>query len=375
MIEQATTGDARAPVGLFKRLGAEHPAVLWGAAFVLLLGLPLLTLNGYQQYLLDLIMINIILAVGLNIVKGFAGQVNVGHLALAAIGAYTSAVLSTKFGFSFWFALPTAMLVTGLVGALVGVPSFKLEGAYLALATLGLAESVRLFIGVTDYLGGSIGYGDIPPPMLVGYSLGNFLHGLAGYLGGSIAYADIPPPMPVLYSLGNYYAYYYIVMPIAVFGIYMSFCILRSDLGRAFKALREDSLAAAASGINVRKYKALAFIISAVYAGCAGSLAAHMSPGFIHPDDYNITQMVTVILMVVFGGLGHIWGGVIGAVLITIIYNWTREYYQYELIIFGMIVVLTVIYMPRGIGGYIDRYLATRRFVALRKGQANDRAA
>ena len=320
-------------------------------------------------------MINIILAVGLNIVKGFAGQVNVGHLALAAIGAYTSAVLSTKFGFSFWFALPTAMLVTGLVGALVGVPSFKLEGAYLALATLGLAESVRLFIGVTDYLGGSIGYGDIPPPMLVGYSLGNFLNGVTGFLGGSIAYGDIPSPTLVLYSLGNYYAYYYIVMPIAVFGIYMSFCILRSDLGRAFKALREDSLAAAASGINVRKYKALAFVLSAVYAGCAGSLAAHMSPGFIPPDDYNITQMITVILMVVFGGLGHIWGGVIGAVLITIIYNWTREYYQYELIIFGMIVVLTVIYMPRGIGGYIDRYLATRRFVALRKGQANDRAA
>jgi branched-chain amino acid transport system permease protein len=342
-VSEQATGGTPVSTGFLKRVTAAHPAVLWGAAFVLLLGLPALTMNGYQQYLLDLIMINIILAVGLNIVKGFAGQVNVGHLALAAIGAYTSAVLSTKFGFSFWLALPTAMLVTGLVGALVGVPSFKLEGAYLALATLGLAESVRLFIGVTDYLGGSIGYSDIPPPMI-----------------GSV-------------SLGSYYAYYYVAMPIAVLGIYVSFCILRSDLGRSFKALREDSLAAAATGINVRKYKSLAFVISAVYAGCAGSLAAHMSPGFIHPDDYNITQMITVILMVVFGGLGHIWGGVIGAVLITIIYNWTRAYYQYELIIFGMIVVLTVIYMPRGIGGYIDRYLATRRFVALRKGQASDR--
>jgi len=343
-VSEQATGGTPISVGILKRLTAAPPAVLWGGAFVVLLVLPALTLNGYQQYLLDLIMINIILAVGLNIVKGFAGQVNVGHLALAAIGAYTSAVLSTKFGVSFWLALPTAMLVTGLVGALVGVPSFKLEGAYLALATLGLAESVRLFIGVTDYLGGSIGYSDIPAPMLGGY------------------------------SLGSYYAYYYIVMPIAVLGIYMSFCILRSDLGRAFKALREDSLAAAATGINVRKYKSLAFVISAVYAGCAGSLAAHMSPGFIHPDDYNITQMITVILMVVFGGLGHIWGGVIGAVLITIIYNWTRAYYQYELIIFGMIVVLTVIYMPRGIGGYIDRYITTRRFLALRKGQASDRA-
>ena len=118
-----------------------------------LLALPLAVANGYQQYLLDLIMINIVLAVGLNIVKGFAGQVNVGHVALAAIGAYTSAVLSTKFGLPFWFALPLATLATGIVGAIVGVPSFRLEGAYLALATLGLAESVRIFIAVTDYLG------------------------------------------------------------------------------------------------------------------------------------------------------------------------------------------------------------------------------
>jgi branched-chain amino acid transport system permease protein len=338
-VSEEATGGAPISIGLVRRIAAAHPALPWAAGFAVLLALPFLVLNGYQQYLLNLIMINIILAVGLNIVKGFAGQVNVGHLALAAIGAYTSAVLSTKFGFSFWLALPTAMLVTGAVGALVGVPSFQLEGAYLALATLGLAESVRIFIGVTDYLGGSIGYGDIPPPSIAGY------------------------------SLGTYYAYYYIVMPIALLGIYVSFCILRSDVGRSFKALREDSVAAAASGINVRKYKSLAFIISALYAGCAGSLAAHMTPGFIHPDDYNVTQMVTVILMVVFGGLGHIWGGVIGAVLITIIYNWTRAYYQYELILFGMIVVLTVMYMPRGIGGYIDRYLATRRFLVLRKAK------
>ena len=170
-------------------------------------------------------------------------------------------------------------------------------------------------------------------------------------------------------------AYYYVVMPIAVVGTYIAFSILRSDVGRAFKAIREDTLAAAASGINVRKYKLLAFVISALYAGCAGSLAAHMAPGFIHPDDYNLTRMVTVILMVVAGGLGHVWGGVIGAALITLIAEWTRAYYQYEFIIFGMIVVLTMMYMPRGIGGYIDRRLATRRFVALRTGKAAAKAS
>jgi branched-chain amino acid transport system permease protein len=160
-----------------------------------------------------------------------------------------------------------------------------------------------------------------------------------------------------------------------VVGTYLAFTILRSDVGRAFKAIREDPLAAAASGINVRKYKSLAFVLSALYAGCAGSLAAHMAPGFIHPDDYNLTRMVIVILMVVLGGLGHVWGGVIGAAAITLVAEWTRAYYQYEFIIFGMIVVLTMMYLPRGIGGYVDRWLATRRFVALRAAKAGDGAA
>src|SRR6516164_5417799 len=330
--------------GLLARAIATRPGFRWGAAFALLLAFPLAIANGYQQYLVDLIMINIVLAVGLNIVKGFAGQVNVGHVALAAIGAYTSAVLSIKFGLPFWFALPLATLATGLVGAIVGVPSFRLEGAYLALATLGLAESVRIFIAVTDYLGASVGYGDIPAPIIAGW------------------------------RLDAYAAYYYVVMPVAVIGTYIAFSILHSDVGRAFKAIREDTLAAGASGINVRKYKILAFVISALYAGCAGSLPAHMAPGFIHPDDYNLTRMITAILMVVAGGLGHVWGGVIGAIMITLVAEWTRSYYQYEFIIFGLIVVLTMLYMPRGIGGYIDRRVAIRRFMALRTGKAAAKA-
>jgi branched-chain amino acid transport system permease protein len=301
--------------------------------------LPWVAFNDYQRYLLDLILINVILAVGLNIVKGFAGQVTVGHVALMAIGAYTSAVLATKFGAPFWFALPGAMLMTAVAGAIVGIPSFRLEGAYLALATLGLAESVRIFISATDYLGASVGYSDIPPPSLFGTPLNSFR------------------------------SYYFVVMPLAVAGVYFSFCMLRSNIGRAFKALREDPLAAAASGINVRKYKSLAFIVSALYAGCAGSLAAHMSPGFLHPNSYTVVEMVTVLLMVVLGGIGHVWGGIIGAIVVTIIYDLTREYYQYQLLIFGLVIVLTVMFMPTGIGGIIDRYLVNRGFAAIRKAR------
>jgi branched-chain amino acid transport system permease protein len=313
----------------------------WALGAVVMAALPWLTFNNYQHYLLNIMMINIILAVGLNVVKGFCGQVTVGHIALAAIGAYSSAVLTVNFGFSFWLALPCAMLIAGLAGIVVGVPSFRLEGAYLALATLGLAEAVRIFISATNYLGAAEGFGNIPAPRI-----GSFV-------------------------MDDHIVYYYITMPLALLGIYISFSILRSDVGRAFRAVREDVTAAAAVGVDVRKYKLLAFVISAMYAGCAGSLIAHLAPGFLHPNSFTIVEMVTVLLMIVMGGIGHIWGGVIGAVIVTIVFDLTREWQQYQLIAFGMVVVLTVIYLPRGIGGLIDRYLARRRFVAIRKARSD----
>ena len=255
MSEDGAARAAPATEGALMRVTPVRQATPWLIGLAILIPLPWLAANEYQHYLLNVICINVILAVGLNIVKGFAGQITVGHIALAAIGAYTSAVMAVKFGLPFWMALPIAVAVTGLAGIVVGIPSFRLEGAYLALATLGLAESVRIFISATDYLGAAIGFGDIPPP----------------FIGG------VP--------IERHIEYYYLVMPLALISIYFSFSILRSDIGRSFQALREDALAAAASGINVRKYKLLAFLISALYAGAAGSLAAHMSPGFIHPNN------------------------------------------------------------------------------------------
>src|SRR5262245_35774134 len=274
--DMAKSGEPQQSGASGPGFGSVHPLLPWLAACVLLLPLPFFLMNAYTQFVVNVICINIILAVGLNIVKGFAGQVTVGHIALAAIGAYSSAVLSTKLGLPFWGALPCAMLITALAGAIVGIPSLRLEGAYLALATLGLAESVRIAISGTDFLGAAVGYEGIPPP----------------YLGP--------------WSLGSHRAYYYVVMPLALLGLYFSFSILRSDIGRAFKSIREDPLAAAASGVNVPKYKVIAFVLSALYAGCAGSLQAHMSPGFMHPNSYTITEMVTLMLMVGFGGLGQI---------------------------------------------------------------------
>ena len=319
---------------------AARRAAGWLAAFALLLALPRLAANEYQVYLLNIICVNVLLCVGLNIVKGFAGQVTVGHIGLYAIGAYSSALLALNLGLPFWLTLPAAMVITMLAGVVVGIPSFRLEGAYLALATLGLGETVRITITVTESLGSTQGIGGIPSPVFFGRELDTATE------------------------------YYHIALPLTLVGIYLSFSILRSSTGRAFKAVREDPLAAAAAGVPVRRCKLLAFVLSAAYAGCAGALKAHLAPGYIHPNNFTIIEMVTLLLMVVLGGIGNIWGGVIGAVIVTILYDLTREYYQYQLLIFGMTIVLTVLFMPKGIGGVVSRRLAVAKFVRARGGHA-----
>ena len=321
---------------ILNQLRGIHPLIPWFIAALILIPLPWLMVNSYHVYLANTICIMILLSVGLNIVKGFCGQVTVGHIGIYAIGAYTSGVLSVNFGQPFLISLLASVLVAVLAGIVVAVPSFRLEGAYLALVTLGLGESVRIFISVTDYLGATNGFSGVPSP-----KIGEF-------------------------RFDSYEKYYFLVMPLMLLGVFFSFQILRSKLGRAFMAIREDPVSAAASGINVKRYKMTAFLISAIYAGFAGGLYAHMIPGYLNPRNFTIIEMVTLLLMVVLGGLGHIWGGIIGAIIVTIVYDITKDYYHYSLLLFGAVIVLTVLFMPRGIGGIIDRFISTRRFIALR---------
>ncbi len=321
---------------ILNQLRGIHPLIPWFIAALILTPLPWLMVNSYHVYLANTICIMILLSVGLNIVKGFCGQVTVGHIGIYAIGAYTSGVLSVNFGQPFLISLLASVLVCVLAGIVVAVPSFRLEGAYLALVTLGLGESVRIFISVTDYLGATNGFSGVPSP-----KIGEF-------------------------RFDSYEKYYFLVMPVMLLGVFFSFQILRSKLGRAFMAIREDPVSAAASGINVKRYKMTAFLISAIYAGFAGGLYAHMIPGYLNPRNFTIIEMVTLLLMVVLGGLGHIWGGIIGAIIVTIVYDITKDYYHYSLLLFGAVIVLTVLFMPRGIGGIIDRFISTRRFIALR---------
>ena len=317
----------------FKNIIRQYPFLGFIIAYLILLAVPSIFFTDlYQSHLASLIFINIIVAAGLNIVKGYCGQVTVGHVGLYAVGSYTAGCMFMYLGSDLWVTLPAAIVVTGLFGIAFGIPSFRLEGPYLALATLGGGEAIRLFIENGAFFNSTYGISSISQPVIFGVPF------------------DTPDK------------YYYISMPVMLIAVYFSYSILNSSVGRAFMSVKEDPISAAASGIDVKKYKLLAFILSAMFAGAAGAIYAHLPPGYIHPNNYTVIEMVTFLAMVVFGGLGHIWGGVIGAIIITIVYDLTRPLYEYQLFIFGLTIVLTILFMPKGIGGFIDKYFIDKRF-------------
>ena len=288
----------------FKKVISQYPFLGFIIAYLVLLCVPSIFFTDlYQSHLSSLIFINIIVAAGLNIVKGYCGQVTVGHVGLYAVGSYTAGCMFMYLGSDLWMTLPAAIIVTGLFGIAFGIPSFRLEGPYLALATLGGGEAIRLFIENGEFFNSTYGISSISQPVIFGVPF------------------DTPDK------------YYYISLPVMIIAVYFSYSILKSSIGRAFMSVREDPISAAASGIDIKKYKILAFILSAMFAGAAGAVYAHLPPGYIHPNNYTVIEMVTFLAMVVFGGLGHIWGGIIGAIIITIVYDLTRPLYEYQLFI------------------------------------------
>ena len=317
----------------FKKVISQYPFLGFIIAYLVLLCVPSIFFTDlYQSHLSSLIFINIIVAAGLNIVKGYCGQVTVGHVGLYAVGSYTAGCMFMYLGSDLWMTLPAAIIVTGLFGIAFGIPSFRLEGPYLALATLGGGEAIRLFIENGEFFNSTYGISSISQPVIFGVPF------------------DTPDK------------YYYISLPVMIIAVYFSYSILKSSIGRAFMSVREDPISAAASGIDIKKYKILAFILSAMFAGAAGAVYAHLPPGYIHPNNYTVIEMVTFLAMVVFGGLGHIWGGIIGAIIITIVYDLTRPLYEYQLFIFGLTIVLTILFMTKGIGGFIDKIFIDKRF-------------
>lgn len=295
---------------------------------------PFVDRNAYHVDLMTNVGIYVLLAMGLNVVVGFAGLLNLGYAAFFAIGAYTYAFLNLNLHWPFWCALPVSGVVSMLFGLVIGIPSIRVRGDYLAITTLGFGEIVRIaFNNLSEWTGGPNGLLGIARP-----SLGFF----------KFSVSAVP--------------YFYLVLFLVAVTAYLLFRMSDSKIGRALVAIREDELAASCMGVPTLRIKLLAFGLSAFIGGIAGCVYASKQT-IVTPDSFDFVLSVLILAMVVLGGMGNIWGAAIGALVLGILPELLRGFAAYRMLIFGVLMILMMIFRPQGILGsqLIRRELRPRR--------------
>jgi branched-chain amino acid transport system permease protein len=292
-------------------------------AILVLLVIPYLGLPSFILRIHILIMVYAALALGLNLPTGYTGQVSLGNAAFFAIGAYTSALLVTNAGWGFFAALPVAALLAGAAGLLVGLPSLRLSGSYLSIVTLGFAEIVRMIlINWHSMTNGPMGIRNIPRPFLFGMEL----------------------------SLRNGGAYY-LMLVILLLTALACHLIVRSKIGRAFIAIKEDELAATMMGIRTVRYKVLAFVLSAIISGIVGGFYAHFMR-YIDPNTFTFDTSILILSIVIFGGMGTLRGMFLGAILLISFPEVLRFLEEYRFVFYGLVLVLMMQFRPQGLLGW-----------------------
>lgn len=291
------------------------------AAVVLLLLVPQLPFgSSYPVYMLNLILIYCMAALGLQLLIGISGQISLGHAAFMAIGSYTSALLTAKLHLPFLVGLLAAALLTALIGFALGLPALRLHGPYLALATISFGTALPELLAKWEPLTG-------------------------GHAGMLVPTASIGPLV-----LGNEYSLYYLNLGVLIFLFWFSMNLLRSRFGRAWQSLRESEIAAQSMGVNLAFAKTSAFALSAAYGGIAGSLYAHLV-GFISPIDFNSFMSLQLLAMLVVGGLGSLPGSIVGATTVNLLLAFLSRTRGWSLIIEGILVIVTVWFLPTGLVG------------------------
>lgn len=336
---------------------ARDPRVAWLAwlALGLLLAvLPFLvdaSMGRTWVRILDFAMLYVMLALGLNIVVGFAGLLDLGYVAFYAMGAYLYAILaSPQFGIHlpFWALLPLGAGVACLFGVLLGAPTLRLRGDYLAIVTLGFGEIIRIFLNnlnaPVNITNGPQGINLIDPIRIAGHGLTRPIEILGVKLSGA-------------------HAHYYLFLMLTLLIIFIAMRLQDSRIGRAWAAIREDEVAAAAMGVNTRNMKLLAFAMGATFGGLGGGLFAALQ-GFVSPESFGLMESIMILCMVVLGGMGHIPGVILGALLLTLLPELLRYVgpLQQELLgqvlvdpadlrmlLFGMGLVLVMLFRPQGL--------------------------
>lgn len=288
-------------LGVLQRIGWVH------LIFLVLAVVPATGLPAYQFYIIERGIQNALAVLSLVVLLGYTGQLSLGQSGLVAVGAYTYGILCVNYGVSPWLSLLAAPLVAGLVGLILGIPSFKLTGPFLAVSTIAFSEIVRILILNTEkFTGGPFGLNKIP-----------------AILGG----------------LGLYYFMLGVAYLMAVGTLRLS----ESHIGLAFKAIREDEITAEVMGVNVRGMKLLAFVISSVLAGLSGVFFANLA-GYLNPDSFTFNESSTYLLMVVLGGMGNVTGGILSAFAVTSLPEVLRFMERGRMVVYAVILLLVLRY-------------------------------
>lgn len=329
----------REPMEQSKRVKLESWVITGLVVFFLFW--PFLVSRGSVD-LATLVLIYIMLALGLNVVVGLAGLLDLGYVAFYAVGAYTFALLSDYFGVSFWFALPIGALLAALFGLVLGFPVLRLRGDYLAIVTLGFGEIIRILLNNwTNVTGGPNGIGGIPDPTLFGMEFGRRVKE-----EGNSSFHDT---FGIAYSGEHKVIFLYLIaLVLAVITAMVIRRLMRMPVGRAWEALREDEIAARSLGLSRTAVKLSAFTIGAFFAGFAGTVFASKQ-GFISPESFVFLESAIILAIVVLGGMGSQLGVILAAIAVTILPELAREFSEYRMLIFGAAMVLMMVWRPQGL--------------------------
>ena len=276
-------------------------------------------ISGYLVTILITILIYAMLAHSLNIITGHAGQISLGHAAFFGIGAYTSAMLYTEAGFPFWISVPLAAVVAGTVGALLGIPCLRVRDDFLAITTMGINFVVEAIFLYIPFFGGAMGIGGINLPKWFG--------------------REMTKP-----------EYFFLILVVFILLLLIDRQLGRSWVGLAWASIREDEQAAGPMGVDIVRFKVLAFILGSAIAGLAGGFYAHFLT-FIMPQNFGFGQSIVILCMVVFGGIGTRWGPIVGAVILGIFPEISRPIMEYRILIYGVILLGMMRFQPGGLLG------------------------
>lgn len=322
-MDKTTKGTSNNFIFKMESFIGKYKLLIAAISALVLLGLPFIGFSPYVMRIIIMIGIYSMLGMGLNILTGYTGLVSLGHAGFYAIGAYTASLLSLKMGANFFVAALGGAVLASLCGLLLGLPTLRLKGTYLSIVTLGFGEIVKMVLTNWDKVtNGTLGLKNIPRPSLFGMQL----------------------------TLANNGIYYLMLALVALVTL-VCILLIKSRIGRAFMAIKEDELAATMMGIKTTRYKILSFVISAFITGIAGAFYASMI-GFIEPNSFTFDTSTLIISIVILGGMGTIRGMFLGSAILIAFPEVFRFLMDYRFVVYGLILILMMRFRPQGVLGW-----------------------